>query len=78
MLSKRVFILYNSEKGNSMNKRKVHDGIVGVVITLGVALGYYVSSLWLLLPAVIGVVLIQSALTGFCPVYFMLDKMQPD
>lgn len=57
------------------NKRQIHDGIVGVIITVGVALGYWVSPLWLILPGVIGVTLIQSAFTGFCPVYYTLDRL---
>lgn len=56
------------------SKRRIHDAIVGVVVTAGVALGYYVDPMWLLVPGVIGVVLIQSGVTGFCPVYFILDK----
>lgn len=48
----------------------MHDAIVGVVITAGVALGHYVSAHWLILPVVIG-------LTGFCPVYFALDRLMP-
>ncbi|MEP6957615.1 MAG: DUF2892 domain-containing protein [Nitrospirota bacterium] len=59
------------------HKRRLHDAIVGVVITAGVALGYYVSAQWLLLPAVIGLTLIQSGFTGFCPVYFALDRVLP-
>lgn len=58
-------------------KRRIHDAIVGVVVTAGVALGHYVSAPWLILPAVIGVTLIQSGLTGFCPVYFALDRLLP-
>ena len=58
-------------------KRRMHDAIVGVVITAGVALGHYVSAHWLILPAVIGVTLVQSGLTGFCPVYFALDRLMP-
>jgi hypothetical protein len=54
-------------------KRRIHDGMAGALITLGVALGYYVSPLWLLLPGVLGVTLFQSGFTGFCPVYFLLD-----
>jgi hypothetical protein len=57
-----------------MTKRKVHDGIVGLVVTGGAALGYWVDTCWLAVPGVLGLVLIQSALTGFCPVYFLLDK----
>jgi len=59
------------------HKRRLHDAIVGVVITAGVALGYYVSAQWLLLPAVIGLTLIQSGFTGFCTVYFALDRVLP-
>lgn len=55
-------------------KRRIHDGIVGAVITAGVGLGYWADPLWLLLPGVIGVTLIQSAFTGFCPVYFILER----
>ena len=56
------------------SKRRIHDAIVGVVVTAGVALGHYVDTMWLLVPLAIGVVLIQSGVTGFCPVYFILDK----
>lgn len=59
------------------HKRRLHDAIVGIVITVGVALGHYVSVHWLLVPAVIGVTLIQSGFTGFCPVYFALDRLLP-
>ncbi len=58
-------------------KRRIHDAIVGIVVTAGVALGHYVSAHWLLLPAVIGVTLIQSGITGFCPVYFVLNRILP-
>lgn len=56
------------------SKRRIHDGIVGAVITLGVALGYALHPVWLLVPGLIGITLIQSAFTGFCPVYFVLDR----
>lgn len=56
-------------------KRRVHDAIVGAAITLGVALAFSVSPLWLLLPGIIGVLMIQSGFTGFCPVYYTLDKL---
>ncbi len=55
-------------------KRRLHDGIVGAVLTAGVALGFWVDPMWLWLPGILGVTLIQSALTGFCPVYFILEK----
>jgi hypothetical protein len=55
--------------------RRVHDGIVGVVISLGVALGYWVAPAWLLLPGVVGLLMVQSYFTGFCPVYFTLERL---
>ena len=58
-------------------KRRIHDGIAGALITLGVALGYYTDPLWLLLPGILGVTLLQSGFTGFCPVYFILDRTCP-
>lgn len=58
------------------NKRCLHDGVVGTVVTLGVLLGYFVGPNWFLLPALIGVVLIQSVFTGFCPLYYALDRIE--
>ena len=58
-------------------KRRLHDAIVGLLVTIGVALGHYVSAHWLLLPAAIGLTLLQSGVTGFCPVYFALDRLVP-
>lgn len=71
----RAFILA-FEGGVIMNntKRRIHDGIVGAVIILGVDLVYGLHPAWLLVPGAIGVTLIQSTFTGFCPVYFLLDK----
>jgi len=61
-----------------MNKRRIHDGIVGVVVLATATLGAFSSALWLFIPAALGVILIQSAFTGFCPVYYILDKIQAD
>ncbi len=55
--------------------RRIHDGIVGVLVTLGSALAYWVAREWLLLPGVVGLLLIQSYFTGFCPVYYTLNKL---
>ena len=55
-------------------KRRIHDGIAGAVVTIWVALGQWSNPLWLLVPGLLGVMLVQSAFTGFCPVYFILDR----
>jgi len=62
----------------TMSKRRVHDGIAGMLITLGMLLGWLADPLWYLLPLILGVTLLQSAFTGFCPVYFILDKIYGD
>lgn len=56
-------------------KRRIHDSIVGVLITAGVALGTWVNPVTLALPGAVGLLLIQSGFTGFCPVYYTLDKL---
>ena len=61
-----------------MNKRYVHDGIIGAVVTLGVAAGYFVAPIWLIVPGILGITMLQSAFTGFCPLYYTLDKISPD
>lgn len=57
------------------SRRRIHDGIVGILVTLGVALGYWVALIWLVIPGAVGLLLIQSSFTGFCPVYYTLDKL---
>lgn len=58
-------------------KIKLHDGIVGAVIFSSVLLGLTVSPSWLYLAAGIGALMVSSAFTGFCPVYFVLNKLVP-
>ena len=41
--------------------------LAGSVVLLSVALGHWHSPWWLLLTAFVGINLIQSAFTGFCP-----------
>jgi hypothetical protein len=53
----------------------MHDGIAGALILLGTLLGYLGNPLWLLLPGAVGALMLQSAFTGFCPVYFTLGKL---
>ena len=59
-------------------KRQIHDGIAGGLITVGVLLGIYVNQAWLWLPGLLGVTLLQSGFTGFCPVYYILDRTCPE
>lgn len=51
----------------------------GLVVLLSVALGYYISPYWHLLTVFVGLNLIQSAFTGFCPaaIVFKTLGMKP-
>jgi len=49
--------------------------LAGTVTLTGTALAYWVSPWWLLLPAFVGLNLIQSVFTGFCPPSLLLRKL---
>ncbi|MDD2240671.1 MAG: DUF2892 domain-containing protein [Kiritimatiellae bacterium] len=56
----------------------VENGVrifAGTMILISVALVYFISPWWLLFTAFIGIQLIQSAFTGFCPPSFVLRKL---
>ena len=57
---------------------KIHDGIVGGIILGGIVLGMKVDAAWYYLPGFISALMISSAFTGFCPVYFVLNKLRPN
>ena len=49
--------------------------LAGSMTLLSVALAHFVSPWWLLLTCFVGVNLIQSAFTGFCPPTLVLRKL---
>lgn len=49
--------------------------LAGSVTLLGVALTYFVSPWFLLVPTFVGANLIQSVFTGFCPPTLILRKL---
>ena len=49
--------------------------LAGAMTLLGVLLTHFVSSWWLLLPTFVGLNLIQSVFTGFCPPSLLLRKL---
>lgn len=50
----------------------------GFMILVSAVLVHFVSPWWLLFTAFIGLNLIQSAFTGFCPPLWVLRKLFPD
>ena len=53
---------------------RMHDGIAGFLILFGVVLGYLADPLWFWISGIVGALMLQSAFTGFCPVYYLLGK----
>jgi hypothetical protein len=51
--------------------------LAGTMILGSLALAHWVSPWWLLLTAFVGVNLIQSAFTGFCPAEIILARIFP-
>lgn len=49
--------------------------LAGSMVLLSVALARYVSPWWLLLAVFVGLNLIQSAFTGFCPPTLLLRRL---
>jgi hypothetical protein len=51
--------------------------LAGTFVLASVALGTWVSPWWLLLAVFVGVNLVQSAFTGFCPAEMILSRIFP-
>ena len=49
--------------------------LAGSLVLTSIALAHWVNEWWLLLGVFVGVNLIQSALTGFCPAELILRKL---
>ncbi|HSQ56959.1 MAG TPA: DUF2892 domain-containing protein [Gemmata sp.] len=49
--------------------------IAGTFVLLSLALGYWVSPYWHLFTAFVGLNLLQSALTGWCPMEKLLARL---
>jgi hypothetical protein len=49
--------------------------VAGGIVLLSAILAWLVSPVWLLLTGFVGLNLLQSAFTGFCPLALILKKM---
>jgi hypothetical protein len=49
--------------------------LAGTMVLISLTLAHFVNPWWLLLTAFVGVNLIQSALTGFCPAEIILSRL---
>lgn len=64
-----------STKETKMTLDRVVLSFAGLMVLLSVALGVYVSPYWHLLTVFVGLNLIQSAFTGFCPAAIVFRKL---
>ena len=58
-----------------MNVDKAVLAFAGCVVLLSVGLAHFVSPWWLLLTTFVGLNLLQSAFTGFCPAAIVMGKL---
>lgn len=58
-----------------MNIDRAVFAFAGVMILLSLALAHYVSPLWLWFTAFVGLNLLQSGMTGFCPAAMVFRKL---
>jgi len=49
--------------------------LAGTLVLVSVTLAHYVNAWWLLLTVFVGVNLIQSVFTGFCPAELILHQL---
>jgi hypothetical protein len=49
--------------------------VAGMMILLSIALSHYVSPIWMWLGVFVGVNMLQSAFTGFCPLVNILKTL---
>ena len=57
-----------------MNVDRLVMAFAGTMVLVGALLTHYVSPWWLLLPAFVGLNLLQSAFTGWCPMMMVLRR----
>ncbi|MDP8212722.1 MAG: DUF2892 domain-containing protein [Candidatus Zapsychrus exili] len=58
-----------------MTLERVLRAIAGVMVLISAALAYFVNPLWILLTVFIGLNLLQSAFTNWCPMIIILKKL---
>jgi hypothetical protein len=58
-----------------MNVDRAVFSFAGTMVLISLALAYFFSPYWLLLTAFIGLNLLQSGFTGFCPAALILKKI---
>jgi hypothetical protein len=58
-----------------MNVDRAVLAFAGLMILLSVVLAHFVSPLWLLLTAFVGLNMLQASVTGFCPAAMLFARL---
>ncbi|MBL0359286.1 MAG: DUF2892 domain-containing protein [Chitinophagaceae bacterium] len=56
-------------------KERIVRAVAGTFVLTSITLAYFVNIHWLWLAAFVGLNLLQSAFTRFCPLELILDKL---
>ena len=56
-------------------KERIVRAVAGSFVLISITLAYFVHINWLALAAFVGLNLLQSSFTKFCPLELILDKM---
>jgi len=56
-----------------MTVERMLRGTAGTVVLVSLALGWYMDARWFLLTALVGLSLLQSAFTNWCPMKTILE-----
>lgn len=59
-----------------MKREHIIRSVAGGLVTIGLALGYWVHPGFLLIPAFVGINLFQSGITKWCPLDIILQKFK--
>ncbi|MBL0745890.1 YgaP family membrane protein [Chryseolinea lacunae] len=55
-------------------RERIVRAVAGIMILISITLAYFVSIYWLGMTAFVGLNLLQSSFTRFCPLELILDK----
>lgn len=56
-------------------RERIVRAVAGAMVLISITLAYFVTMYWLGLAAFVGVNLLQSSFTQFCPLELILDKV---
>ena len=55
-------------------RERIVRSVAGTMVLISVTLAYFINIYWLGLAAFVGINLVQSSFTQFCPLEMILDK----